>query len=144
MTPKNPAGLPFHLRFGDKPIKSTYFVSKADFVACHNPSYIDKYDRSATSSPAAPSCSTARDEQELIDSRLPAEMKRTIAKNNIRFYTIDATKYAKELWLGNRINTILQAAFFKLADIIPADDAVRYMKDAATNPIPAKAKRLSR
>lgn len=121
-----------HLRFGDKPIKSTYFVSKADFVACHNPSYIDKYDMVSDIKPGGTFLLNCPWDEQELDSRLPAEMKRTIAKNNIRFYTIDATKYAKELGLGNRINTILQAAFFKLADIIPADDAVRYMKDAAT------------
>ena len=121
-----------HLRFGKKPIKSTYFVSKADFVACHNPSYIDKYDLVSDVKPGGIfllNCSWNADE---LDARLPAAMKRTIAKNNINFYTIDATHLAKGLGLGNRTNTILQAAFFKLAKVIPVDDAVTFMKEAAT------------
>ncbi len=121
-----------HLRFGKKPIKSTYFVSKADFVACHNPSYVDKYDLVSDVKPGGIfllNCSWNADE---LDARLPAAMKRTIAKNNINFYTIDATHLAKGLGLGNRTNTILQAAFFKLAKVIPVDDAVTFMKEAAT------------
>ena len=104
-----------HLRFGKKPIKSTYFVSKADFVACHNPSYVDKYDMISDVKPGGIfllNCSWDADE---LDKRLPAAMKRTIARNNINFYTIDATHLAKGLGLGNRTNTILQSAFFKLA-----------------------------
>lgn len=121
-----------HLRFGKKPIKSTYFVNKADFVACHNPSYVDKYDMISDVKPGGIfllNCAWDADE---LDARLPAAMKRTIAKNDIRFYTIDATHLAKGLGLGNRTNTILQAAFFKLAKVIPVEDAVRFMKDAAT------------
>ncbi|HBT65458.1 MAG TPA: hypothetical protein DEB10_12450, partial [Ruminococcaceae bacterium] len=112
--------------------KSTYFVSKADFVACHNPSYVDKYDLVSDVKPGGIfllNCSWNADE---LDARLPAAMKRTIAKNNINFYTIDATHLAKGLGLGNRTNTILQAAFFKLAKVIPVDDAVTFMKEAAT------------
>jgi pyruvate-ferredoxin/flavodoxin oxidoreductase len=121
-----------HLRFGKKPIKSTYFVSKADFVACHNPSYVDKYDMISDVKPGGIfllNCSWDADE---LDKRLPAAMKRTIARNNINFYTIDATHLAKGLGLGNRTNTILQSAFFKLAKVIPVDDAIKFMKDAAT------------
>ena len=121
-----------HLRFGKKPIKSTYFVSKADFVACHNPSYVDKYDMISDVKPGGIfllNCSWDADE---LDAHLPAAMKRTIAKNDIKFYTIDATHLAKGLGLGNRTNTILQAAFFKLAKVIPVEDAIQFMKDAAT------------
>ena len=121
-----------HLRFGKKPIKSTYFVSKADFVACHNPSYVDKYDMVSDVKPGGIfllNCSWTAEE---LDAHLPAAMKRTIAKNDIKFYTIDATHLAKGLGLGNRTNTILQAAFFKLAKVIPVEDAVQFMKDAAT------------
>ncbi len=121
-----------HLRFGKKPIKSTYYVSKADFVACHNPSYVDKYDMVSDIKEGGTfllNCSWSGKE---LDEKLPAAMKRTIAKNNIKFYTIDATHIAKGLGLGNRTNTILQAAFFKLAKVIPTEQAVQFMKDAAT------------
>ena len=121
-----------HLRFGKKPIKSTYFVSKADFVACHNPSYVDKYDMVSDVKPGGIfllNCSWDADE---LEARLPAAMKRYIAKNDIKFYTIDATHLAKGLGLGNRTNTILQSAFFKLAKVIPTEDAIKFMKDAAT------------
>ncbi len=121
-----------HLRFGRKPIKSTYLINKADFVACHNPSYVDKYDMVSDIKPGGTfllNCSWTDKE---LSEHLPAEMKRTIAKNNISLYTLDATHLAKDLGLGNRTNTLLQAAFFKLAKVIPTADAVRYMKEAAT------------
>ncbi|MDD2361504.1 MAG: pyruvate:ferredoxin (flavodoxin) oxidoreductase [Oscillospiraceae bacterium] len=121
-----------HLRFGKKPIKSTYFVNKADFVACHNPSYIGKYDMICDVKPGGIFLLNCSWNSEEMETRLPAAMKRTIAKNNISFYTIDATHLAKGLGLGNRTNTILQAAFFKLAKVIPVEDAVKFMKDAAT------------
>ncbi|MDD2418179.1 MAG: pyruvate:ferredoxin (flavodoxin) oxidoreductase [Oscillospiraceae bacterium] len=121
-----------HLRFGKKPIKSTYFVNKADFVACHNPSYIDKYDMISDVKPGGIFLLNCSWNSEEMEARLPAAMKRTIVKNNISFYTIDATHLAKGLGLGNRTNTILQAAFFKLAKVIPVEDSVKYMKDAAT------------
>ncbi|MDD3692323.1 MAG: pyruvate:ferredoxin (flavodoxin) oxidoreductase [Oscillospiraceae bacterium] len=121
-----------HLRFGKKPIKSTYFINKADFVACHNPSYIGKFDMVSDVKPGGTfllNCAWDADE---LDKNLPADMKRTIANNKINFYTIDATHLAKEIGLGNRTNTILQAAFFKLTNVIPVDNAVKLMKDAAT------------
>jgi len=121
-----------HLRFGHTPIRSTYLVNKADFVACHNSAYIDKYDMVSAIKPNGTfllSCSWSDAE---LEEHLPGSVKRYIAENNINFYTIDAVKFAKEIGLGNRLNTILQSAFFKLANIIPIDDAVRYMKDAAT------------
>ena len=121
-----------HLRFGKKPIKSTYFVSKADFVACHNPSYVDKYDMVSDVKPGGVFLLNCSWDAEELEQHLPAATKRYIAKNDIKFYTIDATHLAKGLGLGNRTNTILQAAFFKLAKVIPIDDAVKFMKDAAT------------
>ena len=121
-----------HLRFGKKPIKSTYFVSKADFVACHNPSYVDKYDMIGDVKPGGIFLLNCAWTDEELDRHLPAAMKRAIAKNEIKFYTIDATHLAMDLGLGNRTNTILQAAFFKLAKVIPVEDAVKFMKDAAT------------
>lgn len=119
-----------HLRFGDKPIKSTYFIKKANFVACHNPSYVDKYDMVSDLKKNGTfllNCSWS--EQELGE-HLPGAMKRYIAKNHIALYTIDAVHIAKEIGLGGRINMIMQAAFFKLANIIPIEEAIRYMKDA--------------
>ena len=121
-----------HLRFGHTPIRSTYLIEKADFVACHNSAYITKYDMVSDLKPGGTfllSCSWNEAE---LEKNLPGSVKRTIAENGIKFYTIDAVKLAREIGLGNRLNTILQAAFFKLANIIPIEDAVRYMKDAAT------------
>jgi pyruvate-ferredoxin/flavodoxin oxidoreductase len=120
-----------HLRFGHQPIKSTYFVNKADFVACHNQSYVDKYDIvEDLKDGGAFLLNTAWTEQEL-EQKLPAKVKQFIARHKINFYTIDGISIGKELGLGSRINVIMQAAFFKLANIIPIDDAVKYMKDAA-------------
>ncbi|KNY28557.1 pyruvate:ferredoxin (flavodoxin) oxidoreductase [Pseudobacteroides cellulosolvens] len=119
-----------HLRFGKKPIRSTYLVKKADFLACHNPSYVDKYDMVSDIKPNGTFLLNCGWTAEELDKHLPGSMKRILAKNNIKFYTIDAVSIAKEIGLGNRINMIMQAAFFKLADIIPLDDAVKYMKQA--------------
>ncbi|MGN0182013.1 MAG: pyruvate:ferredoxin (flavodoxin) oxidoreductase [Candidatus Ornithomonoglobus sp.] len=120
-----------HLRFGHAPITSTYLVSKADFVACHKASYIRQYDMVQDVKPGGVfllNCSWTGEE---LDKHLPGQVKRYIAENNIQFYTIDGVKIGLEIGLGNRINTVLQSAFFKLADIIPSDDAIRYMKEAA-------------
>ncbi len=120
-----------HLRFGKSPIKSTYFVNKANFVACHNPSYIDKYNMVQDVIPGGSfllNCQWTVDE---LDEKLPAPVKAYIAKNNINFYIINAIKVAKEIGLGNKTNTVLQYAFFSIANIIPADQAIDYMKKAA-------------
>ena len=120
-----------HLRFGNAPITSTYLINKADFVACHKASYIRQYDMVSDVKPGGVfllNCSWTGDE---LDKNLPGQVKRYIAENNIQFYTIDGVKIGLEIGLGNRINTVLQSAFFKLADIIPSDDAIKYMKDAA-------------
>ncbi len=121
-----------HLRFGKTPIKSTYLVNMADFVACHNESYIDKYDMVSDIKPGGTFLLNCQWDEKELDKRLPGQVKRYIAQNNIKFYTIDGIKIGKEIGLGNRINTVLQAAFFKLSGIIPIKDAVKYMKDAAT------------
>ena len=121
-----------HLRFGKTPIKSTYLVNMADFVACHNESYIDKYDMVSDIKPGGTFLLNCQWDEKELDKRLPGQVKRYIAENNIKFYTIDGIKIGKEIGLGNRINTVLQAAFFKLSGIIPIKDAVKYMKDAAT------------
>ncbi len=121
-----------HLRFGKKPIKSTYLITEANFVACHNPSYVRKYNMVQEVKDGGSfllNCGWNMDE---IEEHLPGQVKRYMAEHNIRFYTIDGISIGKEIGLGGRINTILQAAFFKLANIIPAEEAVKYMKDAAT------------
>ena len=121
-----------HLRFGDKPIKSTYYISKADFVACHNPSYVDKYNMVEDLKDGGSFLLNCPWSGEELEQRLPGKMKRLIAEKHINFYTIDGIAIGKEIGLGGRINTILQSAFFKIADIIPAEEAKQYMKDAAT------------
>lgn len=122
-----------HLRFGDSPIRSPYYVNKADFVACHNPSYILKgYKMVNDVKPGGIfliNCKWSADE---LDSKLNAETKRYIAENNVQLYTIDATGLAQKIGMGKRTNTILQSAFFALANVMPEEDAIRYMKDAAT------------
>ena len=121
-----------HLRFGKNPIKSTYLINKADFVACHNPSYIGRYDMIEDLNPGGTFLLNCQWDMAEINERMPAKDKKYIAENNIQFYTIDGVKIGKEIGLGGRINTVLQSAFFKLANIIPAADALQYMKDAAT------------
>ena len=121
-----------HLRFGNAKITSTYLINKADFVACHKASYIRQYDMVQDVKPGGVFLLNCSWNAEELESHLPGQVKRYIAENNIQFYTIDGVKIGKEIGLGNRINTVLQSAFFKLADIIPAEDAIRYMKEAAT------------
>lgn len=126
------------LRFGKSPIRSTYLVNKADFIACHNQSYVDKYDMLTPLKPGGTFLLNTQWTADELEENLPGSMKRFLAKNNIKFYTIDAVEKAKEIGLGGRINTICQAAFFKLANIIPVDDAVDYMKKAALKSYGAK------
>ena len=121
-----------HLRFGKTPIHSTYLINKADFVACHNPAYVGHYDMVEDIKAGGTFLLNCQWDAAEIEAHLPAKDKRYIAKNNIKFYVIDGVKIGKEIGLGGRINTVLQSAFFKLADIIPIDEAVKYMKDAAT------------
>ena len=121
-----------HLRFGDVPIKSTYLINMADFVACHNQAYIAKYNMVQDIKPGGTFLLNCQWDDKELDSHLPGQVKKYIAKNNIKFYTIDGVDIGKKIGLGNRINTVLQSAFFKLANIIPIDEAIKYMKDAAT------------
>ena len=121
-----------HLRFGKNPIKSTYLINKANFVACHNPSYIKKYNMVQDLKDGGTFLLNCSWDEEQIEQNLPGQVKKYMADHNIKFYVIDGIKIGKEIGLGGRINTVLQAAFFKLANIIPVDDAVKYMKDAAT------------
>ena len=121
-----------HLRFGDKPIKSPYYINKADFVACHNPSYITKnFPIVQDVKPGGTFLINCQWSPEELGRHLSAEAKRFIARNNIKLYTIDAIDLAEKVGMGKRTNTILQAAFFALANVLPAEDAIKYMKDAA-------------
>ena len=121
-----------HLRFGDKKIQSTYLINKADFVACHTPSYVRKYNMVQDLKDGGTFLLNCAWDMEELEKQLPGQAKRYMAEHNIKFYTINGIQIGKEVGLGGRINTILQAAFFKLANIIPIEDAVQYMKDAAT------------
>ena len=120
-----------HLRFGDKPIRSTYFVSKADFVACHNPSYVTKYDMVQDVKPGGTFLLNCQWKPEELAEYLPNSTKAYIAKNNIKFYIVNAIDLAREIGMGKRTNTILQSAFFKLSNVMPIEDAIKFMKEAA-------------
>ena len=120
-----------HLRFGKKPIKSTYLIKKANFVACHNPSYINKYNMVQELVDGGTFLLNCPWDMEGLEKHLPGQVKAFIANHNIKFYVIDGIKIGKEIGLGGRINTILQSAFFKLAAIIPEEEAIDLMKKAA-------------
>ena len=119
-----------HLRFGKEPIRSPYLIQSADFVACHTPSYVEKYDMVKNLKAGGTFLLNCGWDMEGLERHLPASMKRALAEKKAKLYTIDATSIARELGLGNRTNTILQAAFFKLTGVIPVDQAVTEMKDA--------------
>ena len=120
-----------HLRFGKKPIKSTYLIHKANFVACHNPSYVNKYNMVQELVDGGTFLLNCSWDMEGLEEHLPGQVKSYIANHNIKFYTIDGIKIGKEIGLGGRINTALQSAFFKLAAIIPEEEAIDLMKKAA-------------
>ena len=120
-----------HLRFGKSPIKSTYLIRQANFVACHNPSYIDKYNMVQELVDGGTFLLNCPWDAEGLDKHLPGQVKAFIANHGIKFYTIDGIKIGKEIGLGGRINTVLQSAFFKLAAIIPEEEAIDLMKKAA-------------
>ena len=122
-----------HLRFGDSPIRSPYYVTKADFVACHNPSYIIKgFKMVRDVKPGGTFLVNCQWSDEEFAEHMPAVAKRYIAKNNVNVYLIDAIDLAAKVGMGKRTNTVLQSAFFALANVLPAADALQYMKDAAT------------
>ena len=122
-----------HLRFGDKPIKSPYYINKADFVACHNPSYILKgYKMVNDVKPGGTFLINCQWNEEELSKNLNAETKRFIANNNIQLYTVNAIDLAVEIGMGKRTNTILQSAFFALAKVMPGEEAIQHMKEAAT------------
>ena len=121
-----------HLRFGDKPIKSPYYINKADFVACHNPSYVIKGYKMVNDVKSGGvfliNCQWSADE---LNTHMPAEAKRYIANNNIQLYTVNAIDIAAEIGLGKRTNTVLQSAFFSLSKVLPEEEAIGYMKEKA-------------
>ena len=119
-----------HLRFGNKPIKSHYTIDKADFIACHNQAYVYSYNLLQGLKKKGKFLLNTQWTEKDLEDRLPADLKRYIAENDIDFYTINAVKIAQDIGLGGRINMIMQAAFFKIADIIPIEDAVKYLKEA--------------
>jgi pyruvate-ferredoxin/flavodoxin oxidoreductase len=130
-----------HLRFGDKPIKSPYYVSKADFVACHNPSYVDKgFKMVQDVKPGGVYLINCQWKPEELEAHIDGASKRYIAQNGIRLYIIDAIDLAIKIGMGKRTNTILQSAFFALAKIMPAEEAIGHMKDAATKSYMKKGK----
>ena len=131
-----------HLRFGDKPIKSTYYINKADFVACHVPAYLEKFDMVQDIKPGGVFLANCAWSAEEFTERLSADSKKHIADNNIQLYTCDAVTIAKEIGLGGRINTILQSAFFKLSGVLPIDDAIGYMKDAVRKTYGSKGEKI--
>ncbi|MBQ8532157.1 MAG: pyruvate:ferredoxin (flavodoxin) oxidoreductase [Clostridia bacterium] len=121
-----------HLRFGDKPIKSPYYINKADFVACHNPSYVIKgYKMVNDVKPGGKFLINCQWTAEELDHHMPAEAKRYIAQNNIELYTVNAIDIAAEIGLGKRTNTVLQSAFFSLSKVLPPEEAIGYMKEKA-------------
>lgn len=119
-----------HLRFGKLPIRSPYLIHRADFISCSQQSYVDKYGLLAGLKPGGTFLLNSNWSEQELDQNLPAAMKRYIAENKIRFYVVNAVEIARELGLGGRFNMIMQSAFFKLANIIPIDEAVKYLKEA--------------
>ena len=120
-----------HLRLSKKPIRSTYYVKRADFVACHNQSYVRQYDMVQEVKPGGTFLLNTSWMPEELDANLPGKMKRYIAQNGIRLFTVDAVEVAQRVGLGSHINTVLQAAFFQIAGLMPVEQALDYMKDAA-------------
>ena len=131
-----------HLRFGKKEIKSPYLINKADFVSCSNQSYVHKYNVLDGLKPGSTFLLNTIWTPEDLERELPASYKRFIANNNIKFYTLNAVAIAQEIGLGGRINMIMQSAFFKLANIIPLEDAIKYLKDAVVTSYGKKGEKV--
>ncbi|SDK76008.1 pyruvate:ferredoxin (flavodoxin) oxidoreductase [Natronincola ferrireducens] len=131
-----------HLRFGNKPIKSPYLVYNADFIACHNKSYLHHYDLLKGLKKNGTFVLNCPWPQNELDDKIPASIKRFIAEKNINFYIIDAVNIAQEIGLGGRINMIMQAAFFKLANVIPIEDAAKYLKEAIEDTYGKKGEKI--
>lgn len=131
-----------HLRFGKEPIRSTYLIDEADYIACHNQAYVYQYDLLKGLKEGGNfvlNCMWTGDE---VEANLPAAMKRYLYEKKINFYTIDATSIAEEIGLGNRINMVMQSAFFKLANVIPVEDAVKYLKEANVKSYGSKGEKI--
>ncbi len=133
-----------HLRFGKNPIKSTYLVTSADFIACSQASYVDKYDLLEGLKPGGTFLLNASWNEEELDRHLPADMKRYLAENDIAFYTVDATKLASRIGLGNRTNMIMQTAFFKLTNVISLEDAIGHLKEFIDEEYGSKGEKVVR
>ncbi len=132
-----------HLRFSHTPIRSTYLVKKnADFIACHNQSYLDKYDMIHELKPGGTFLLNCAWTEAELEERVPAKVKRYMAENDVRFYIVDANRIANDLGLGDKSSMILQAAFFNLAKVIPVEDAVGYMKEAAKKTFAKKGEKI--
>jgi len=119
-----------NLRFGEQPIKSTYLIDEADYVACHKDSYVEKFDMLSDLKPGGKFVLNTNWSKQELDKKLPADMKKYLAKHDIDFYIINAVDIAQEVGLGSRINMVMQTAFFKIADILPVDEALKYLKEA--------------
>ena len=131
-----------HLRFSKSPIRSTYLIKAADFLACHSQSYITRYDMIHEIKDGGTFLLNTSWNQEELEEHLPGDVKKYIADHNVQFYTVDANRLARELGLGNHANMILQAAFFKLSNVMPVDDAVRYMKEAVQKTYAKKGEKV--
>lgn len=131
-----------HLRFGKNKIRSTYLIDEADYIACHNQSYVDNYDLIAGLKKGGTFVLNCQWTEEELEHKLPGTLKRQIANGDINFYTINATGIAEEIGLGNRINMIMQAAFFKLANVIPVEEAVKYLKDSIVSSYGKKGEKI--
>lgn len=131
-----------HLRFGNTPIRSTYLIDEADFIACHNQSYVNQYDVLEGLKKGGTFILNCKWDAKDLDAHLPAGMKKYIAENNINFYTIDATKIGVEIGLGSRINMIMQSAFFKLTEVIPVEEASKYLKESIVKSYGKKGQKI--
>ena len=131
-----------HLRFGKNPIQSTYLITEADFVACHNQAYVNQYDLLKGLKKGGTFVLNCIWKDSELEENLPASMRRYMAKNQIKFYTIDATELAANIGLGNRINMIMQSAFFKLSEVIPVEDAVKYLKESIEHAYGKKGEKI--
>ncbi|SES96188.1 pyruvate-ferredoxin/flavodoxin oxidoreductase [Natronincola peptidivorans] len=131
-----------HLRFGKQPIKSTYLIDEADFIACHNQAYVNQYDLLKGLKKGGTFLLNCMWSPEELEEKLPAAMKKYIAENNIKFYTLNGTEIAREIGLGGRINMVMQAAFFKLAEVIPVDVALKHLKEAIVKAYGSKGEKI--
>ncbi|MFB0958184.1 pyruvate:ferredoxin (flavodoxin) oxidoreductase [Proteiniclasticum sp. QWL-01] len=131
-----------HLRFGKNRIRAPYLIQQADFIACHNPSYVNKYDLLKGIKDGGTFLLNSPWAAEEVESKLPNKLKRTLAEKNAKFYIIDAQAIAEEIGLGTRINMIMQSGFFKLANVIPVEDAVRYLKDSVVKSYGMKGEKI--